>query len=172
MIRLPLRSRPVRKLRNSLISLIVLCLVGSSVEASEPHVSVDAGQIRDAITERISSVHAVEVKLKDNSAVIGKLGSAEDDGLRVIVGIRPTSARAIPYTQVASIRIDLGARSGWQITGGVLGALTGAAVGAFITQESSNSAYRTAGFLGMGVGAFVGTKLAGRHRKILVIDVK
>jgi hypothetical protein len=54
----------------------------------------------------------------------------------------------------------------------VLGACTGIIIGVLFTAESSDTAYRIGGDAGAVAGALVGVKLGGRHRKILVIDVK
>jgi len=95
----------------------------------------------------------------------------ESDALRV----NPNAAvgeRVIPYTDITSIRLDLGARRGWQIAGGVLGAYIVGGIVGFAAQEASDTKYRVAGLTGIVAGALLGVRLGGRHRKILIIDVK
>lgn len=151
--------------------LTTLFLTSAFDAGPESRVQVDAGHLREVLAENLPHIHSAEVKLNDGSVVKTKRMKPESNALRVIP-YTAVGERVIPYKDITLIRLDLGARRAWQITGGVLGGLTGTAIGAFVAQESSDTAYRVAGFAGMGAGALIGIKLGGRHRKILVIDVK
>lgn len=148
-----------------------LVLISQPVKASEQRVSVDASHVRETLTEYVPRVHGAKVRLKDNSVVMAKRVNAESDALRLNAG-GGVSDRLIPYTEVASIRLELGAIRGWKVADGILLGVVGLGMGAFATQESSRSASGTGLFVGMGVGAVVGTKLGSRHRNILVIEMK
>ena len=151
--------------------LTTLFLTSAFGAGPERRVQVDAGHLRETLAENLPHVHAAEVKLNDGSVVKTKRMKPESDALRV----NPNAAvgeRVIPYTDVTSIRLDLGARHGWQIAGGVLGGLTGAAIAGLAAQEASDPAFTAAFYIGMGGGALLGAELGGRHRKILIIDVK
>lgn len=153
------------------LMLMTLFLTSAFGAGPERRVQVDAGHLRETLAENLPHIHAIEVKLNDGSVVKTKRVNAESDALRV----SPKAAvgeRVIPYTDVTSIRLDLGARRGWQIAGGVLGAFTGTIIGVLFTAESSDTAYRIGGDAGMGAGALIGVELGGRHRKFLIIDVK
>jgi len=148
-----------------------LFLISAFGAGPERQVQVDAAHLRETLAENLPHVHAAEVKLNDGSVLRTKRMNAETDALRMNATAK-VGERLIPYTDITSVRLDLGARRGWQIAGGVLGGLTGIAIGAFVAQESSDTAYRVAGFAGLGAGALLGAELGGRHRKILIIDVK
>ena len=151
--------------------LTTLFLTSAFGAGPERRVQVDAGHLRETLAENLPHVHAAEVKLNDGSVVKTKRMKPESDALRV----NPNAAvgeRVIPYTDVTSIRLDLGARHGWQIAGGVLGGLTGAEIAGLAAQEASDPAFTAAFYIGMGGGALLGAELGGRHRKILIIDVK
>ena len=155
----------------AVLMLTTLFLTSAFGAGPERRVQVDAAHVRETLAENLPHVHAIEVKLSDGSVVKTKRMKPESDALRVNANAA-VGERVIPYSDITSMRLDLGARRGWQIAGGVLGGLTGTAIGAFVAQESNDTAYRVAGFAGMGAGALLGTKLGGRHRKVLVIDVK
>lgn len=157
--------------RSRVVILMTLFLSSAFGAGPERREEVDAGHLRETLAKNLPNVHAAEVKLNDGSVIRTKRMKPDSDALRVNPNAA-TGERVIPYTGITSIRLDLGARRGWQIAGGVLGGITGAAIAGFCAQESSDTVYRVAGFSGMGAGALLGAELGGRHRKILVIDVK
>ena len=161
------RTRAVR-----VVSLFATLFLTSAFGAGpERQVQVDAAHLRETLAENFPHIHAIEVKLNDGSVVKTKRMKPESDALRV----NPNAAvgeRVIPYTDITSIRLDLGARRGWQIAGGVLGAYIVGGIVGFAAQEASDTKYRVAGLTGIGAGALLGVRLGGRHRKILIIDVK
>jgi len=148
-----------------------LFLTSAFGSGPERRVQVDAAHLRETLAENLPHIHSAEVKLNDGSLVKTKRMNAESDALRVNANAA-TGERVIPYTDITSMRLDLGARRGWQIAGGVLGGLTGAAIAGFAAQEASDPAFTSAFYIGMGAGAVLGAELGGRHRKILIIDVK
>ena len=161
------RSRAVR-----VVSLFTTLFLTSAFGAGpERQVQVDAAHLRETLAENFPHIHAIEVKLNDGSVVKTKRMKPESDALRV----NPNAAvgeRVIPYTDITSIRLDLGARRGWQIAGGVLGGFIVGGIVGFAAQEASDTKYRVAGLTGIVAGALLGVRLGGRHRKILIIDVK
>ena len=154
------------------VSLFTTLFLTSAFGAGpERQVQVDAAHLRETLAENFPHIHAIEVKLNDGSVVKTKRMKPESDALRV----NPNAAvgeRVIPYTDITSIRLDLGARRGWQIAGGVLGAYIVGGIVGFAAQEASDPAFTAAFYIGMGGGALLGAELGGRHRKILIIDVK
>jgi hypothetical protein len=168
MCRRPGRFRPVRRFRSPFVSLIVLCLIGNSVEGSE-RTSVDASQLRGILVNREPEVHSIEVKLKDGSVVKGKL--LELGGNALSVGA-PVGERLVPYEQVSAVNLDLGPSRGWRIAGGVIGAFVVGSIAGFATSESSTAKHNASTLAGTGAGAVLGALLGGRHPKILVIEVK
>ncbi len=162
------RSRMVVRVVSILMTLF---LSRAFAAGPERRVEVDAGHLREVLAENLLHVHAADVKLNDGSVIRTKRMKPDSDALRVNPNAA-TGERVIPYTGITSIRLDLGARRGWQIADGVLGGLIVGAIVGFAAQEASDTANRVAGFSGIGAGALLGAELGGRHRKILVIDVK
>jgi hypothetical protein len=112
------------------------------------------------------------VRLKDGSVVRGKLLELGGNALSVGVKAAPAGERLVPYEQVSAVNVDLGPSRGWRIAGGVLGAFVVGSAAGFATFESSTAEHNASTLVGTGAGAVLGVMLGGRHRKILVIEVK
>ncbi len=156
-------------------ALAALLLISTAVNAADQRLSVDVAHLQETLDENLTHIHAVEVRLNDGSVVKAKRVSAEPTALKAYAKTGADEG-TILYTTIASIRLDLGARKGRQVTDAILLGFTGGAIGILFAGGGPDYATKTetnaGALIGLGTGAAVGVKLGSRHRKILFLDVK
>jgi hypothetical protein len=161
-----------------LLGLVTLSVLAQTVvvvaNASAQTLQVEASRLRSVLAERSPDSRVIEVHLKDGSVDKGKMIATEEQGLRLSVkeGRNPARDRVIPYGQISRIRLDLGPRLGWQITDGIIGVFVVTDVAVLFTLESATTTQRAVALPAMAAGGYLGTKLGGRHRKWLVLEVR
>jgi hypothetical protein len=96
------RTRAVR-----VVALFATLFLTSALGSGpERRVQVDAAHLRETLAENLPHLHSAELKLNDGSLAKTKLKKEETDALRLNATAK-VGERVIPYTDVASIRLDL-----------------------------------------------------------------
>ena len=156
-------------------ALPTLLLISAAVNAADQRLSVDVAHLQETLDKNLTHIHAVQVRLNDGTVVKAKRVSAEPNALKAYAKTGADEG-TILYATMASIRLDLGARKGWQVTDAILLGFTGQLIGMLVAGGGPDYASETetnaGALIGFGTGAALGVKLGSRHRKILVLDVK
>jgi hypothetical protein len=162
-----------QRFTHALAVFAMLCFLGSPSKAADTR-QVEARAVQRTIAEQEPKIRTAEVQLRDGSMIRGSYGDAETGGLRLSVkqttGV--TQNRVIAYEQISRIRLDLGPSRTWRIIGGIVGAFVGLGVAGYASGESSDATFKAATISGLAGGGYLGTKLGGRHRKWLAIEVR
>ncbi len=157
-----------------LLNLVLALLITSrSSEAKDQTLLVEAARVRDTLRERAAVNRFAEVRLRDSSVSTGRIAETEDEALKLNLSSGRAAPREIliPYAQISTIRLDLGASRGWRIWGAILGAMFGSALGVMATMNSTEATTFTAYSAGAAGGGYLGYKLGARHRRRLIIEV-